>query len=83
MGDLGAGTVAASGSTRLTLNQVQIGNGLSATGTMALADDATANLTGYIAIGNSGSGSLAMSGRSRMSVQYDLNIADLGGRSAR
>jgi fibronectin-binding autotransporter adhesin len=79
VGDLGAGTVAASGSTRLTLNQVQIGNGLSATGTMALADDATANLTGYIAIGNSGSGSLAMSGRSRMSVQYDLNIADLGG----
>ena len=79
VGDLGAGTVAASGSTRLTLNQVQIGNGLSATGTMTLADDATANLTGYIAIGNSGSGSLAMSGRSRMSVQYDLNIADLGG----
>ena len=79
VGDLGAGSLAASGSTRMTLNQVQIGNNLSATGTMTMADDSSATLTGYIAIGNSGSGSLAMSGRSRMSVQYDLNIADLGG----
>jgi autotransporter-associated beta strand protein len=79
VGDLGAGTLAASGSTRLTLNQVQIGNNLSATGTMTMADDSSAALTGYIAIGNAGSGSLSMSGRSRMTVQYDLNVADLGG----
>ncbi|MFZ4637284.1 MAG: beta strand repeat-containing protein, partial [Pirellulales bacterium] len=79
VGDLGAGTLAASGSTRLTLNQVQIANNLSATGTMTMADDSSAALTGYIAIGNAGSGSLAMSGRSRMTVQYDLNVADLGG----
>ena len=79
VGDLGAGTLAASGSTRLTINQVQIGNNLSATGTMTMADDSSAALTGYIAVGNAGSGSLAMSGRSRMTVQYDLNVADLGG----
>ena len=79
VGDLGAGTLAASGSTRLTINQVQIGNNLSATGTMTMADDSSAALTGYIAIGNAGSGALAMSGRSRMTVQYDLNVADLGG----
>jgi autotransporter-associated beta strand protein len=79
VGDLGAGTLAASGSTRLTLNQVQIGNNLSATGTMTMADDSSAALTGYIAIGNAGSGAVAMSGRSRMTVQYDLNVADLGG----
>ncbi|MFM7205688.1 MAG: beta strand repeat-containing protein [Planctomycetaceae bacterium] len=78
-GDLGNGTVAASGSARLSLNQVQIGNNLTGTGTMTLADDTVATLSGYIAIGNSGSGSLSMTGRSRMSVVYDLNVADDGG----
>ncbi|MFM7413957.1 MAG: beta strand repeat-containing protein [Planctomycetota bacterium] len=79
VGDLGTGSVAATGSTRLLLNQVQIGNGATATGTMTMDADASATLTGYIAVGNAGTGLLAMSGRSRMDVQYDLNVADLGG----
>jgi len=79
VGDLGAGTVAATGSTRLLLNQIQIGNGAAATGTMTLDTDASATLTGYLAVGNAGTGSLSLSGRSRMDVQYDFNVADLGG----
>ena len=81
VGDLGIGSVAATGSTRLTLNQVQIGNNVGATGTMTMDTDSAATLTGYLAVGNAGAGVLAMSGRSRMDVQYDLNVADLGGAS--
>ena len=37
------------------------------------------NSTGYIAVGNEGTGTLAMSDDATMSVQYDFNVGDLGG----
>ncbi|MFM9024579.1 MAG: beta strand repeat-containing protein, partial [Planctomycetaceae bacterium] len=79
VGDLGAGSLTATGSARLLLNDLQLAQGPVATGTMTMGTDSSAVLTGYVAVGNSGNGALAMSGRSRMSVQYDLNVADLGG----
>ena len=77
VGDLGLGSLVATGTSRLTLDQVQVGNVVTSTGTMTLDSDSAATLSGYIAVGNTGNGTLAMSGRSRMSVQYDLNVADL------
>ena len=79
VGDLGAGSLTATGTSRLNVDQVQIGNGLSATGTMTVNGDSVVTSVGYIAAGNNGVGTLAVADRGRVDVVFDLNMGDLGG----